>query len=305
MSSTLASTNLNRFVVFVAVVEMGSLTGAAARLGIAKTAVSAHMQRLEAELGASLLIRTTRKLSLTEAGERFYEACRSIVRDAEVAVQAAGQSATELSGTLRITAPVDYGASVVAPVATRLQLKHPGLRIELLFGDRRFDLVGEGIDVAIRLGRLADSSLQAVRVTAFEQWLVAHPDAVGTVPSSQPSDVAGLPFAMLSVLPHPLTWHFSGPRGIKKVVQFQSSITANTALATRAMALAGCATILPDFVVRADVVAGRLVHLLPKWRLPSAAVHAVYPATRHRPQKVRAFVAALTEHVAADATTAG
>ena len=299
MSTTLAATNLNRFVVFVAVVEMGSLTAAAGRLGMAKTAVSTHMQRLEAEVGASLLIRTTRKLSLTEAGERFYEACRSIVRDAEVAVQVAGQSATELSGTLRITAPVDYGASVVAPVATRLQLKHPALRIELLSGDRRFDLVGEGIDLAIRLGRLADSTLQAVRVATFEQWLIAHPDAVGKAVPTQPSEVAGLPFAVLSVLPHPLTWHFSGSRGVKKIVQFQSTITANTALATRAMALAGCATVLPDFVVRADVEAGRLVRLLPKWRLPSGAVHAVYPGSRYRPQKVRAFVAALSEHVAA------
>ena len=298
MSRTLAGTNLNRFVVFVAVVEMGSLTAAAARLGIAKTAVSTHIQRLEAEVGASLLIRTTRKLSLTEAGERFYGSCRGIVRDAELAVQAAGQSSTELSGTLRITAPVDYGASVVAPVATRLQLKHPALRIELLSGDRLFDLVGEGIDLAIRLGRLADSGLQAVRIATFEQWLIANPDAVGTEAPSQPGEVANLPFAALSVMPHPLTWDFAGARGVKKVVQFQSIITANTALATRAMALAGCATILPDFVVRADVEAGRLVRLLPKWRLPGGAVHAVFPATRYRPQKVRAFVAAMAEHVA-------
>lgn len=297
MSTTLAATNLNRFVVFVAVVEMGSLTAAAARLGIAKTAVSTHMQRLEAELGASLLIRTTRKLSLTEAGERFFESCRAIVRDAELAVQAAGQSATELSGTLRITAPVDYGASVVAPVATRLQLRHPGLRIELLSGDRLFDLVGEGIDVAIRVGRLVDSRLQAVRITSFEEWLVAHPDAVGKQPPSQPSEVAHLPFAVLSVMPHPLTWHFTGARGVKKVVQFQSTITANTALATRAMALAGCAAVLPEFVVRGDVEAGRLVRLLPKWSLPSGAVNAVFPASRYRPQKVRAFVAAMREHV--------
>jgi DNA-binding transcriptional LysR family regulator len=245
------------------------------------------------------LIRTTRKLSLTEAGERFYESCRGIVRDAELAVQAAGQSTTELSGTLRITAPVDYGASVVAPVATRLQLKHRALRVELLSGDRLFDLVGEGIDLAIRLGRLADSRLQAVRIATFEQWLIAHPDAVGGGTPGQPDDVANLPFAVLSVMPHPLTWHFTGARGVKKVVQFQSTITANTALSTRAMALAGCATVLPEFVVRADVEAGRLVRLLPKWSLPSSAVHAVFPASRYRPQKVRAFVAAMIEHVAA------
>src|SRR3569833_2077406 len=123
MSTTLAATNLNRFVVFVAVVEMGSLTAAAARLCIAKTAVSTHMQRLEAEVGASLLIRATRKLSLTEAGERFFESCRVIVRDAELAVQAAGQSATELMGSLCFLLFVVFGFSDVAPVATRLQLR--------------------------------------------------------------------------------------------------------------------------------------------------------------------------------------
>jgi DNA-binding transcriptional LysR family regulator len=138
-----------------------------------------------------------------------------------------------------------------------------------------------------------------VRITTFEQWLIAHPDAVGKQIPSQPGDVAHLPFAVLSVMPHPLTFHFTGARGVKKAVQFQSTITANTALATRAMALAGCATVLPEFVVRADVEAGRLVRLLPKWNLPSGAVSAVFPASRHRPQKVCAFVAAMMEHVAA------
>src|SRR4051812_46177560 len=109
MSTTLAATNLNRFVVFVAVVEMGSLTAAAARLGIAKTAVSTHMQRLESEVGASLLIRTTRKLSLTEAGERFYESCRAIVRDAELAGQGARARGPGASGALRVLAPLVYG----------------------------------------------------------------------------------------------------------------------------------------------------------------------------------------------------
>jgi len=139
LTIALGDINLNRLVVFVAVVEAGSLTSGASRLGLAKAMVSAHMQRQEAELGASLLVRTTRRLGLTEAGEAFYEAVRDVVRDAQEAVDAVGQSASEPRGALRITAPVDYGANVVAPLAVSLQRRFPGLTIELLTGDRLFD----------------------------------------------------------------------------------------------------------------------------------------------------------------------
>jgi DNA-binding transcriptional LysR family regulator len=297
MRVNLGTTNLNRFVVFSAVVEMGSMSSAAGRLGIAKGAVSTHIQRLEQELGASLLVRTTRKLSLTEAGERFFAACQSILKEAESAIAAASQSSHDLSGSLRITAPVDYGASVVAPVITRLQQENPALRIELISGDRLFDLVEEGVDVAIRLGRLRDSSLQAVRITEFDEWLVAHPTLAKAFSVDDPGEIASLPFVVLSVLPHPTTWQFKGARGAVRSVQFRAAITANTALATRTMALSGLATVLPDFVVREDVKEGHLVRLLPKWRLPGGGVYAVFPPSRYRPQRVRALVSALTEHV--------
>ncbi len=306
MSTTLSSINLNRIVVFVAVVEAGSLTAAAQRLGLAKTMVSKHIQRLETELGASLLVRTTRKLSLTEAGEAFYEAGRRLVRDAETAVHAVGRDSTELRGTLRVATPVDYGMNVIAPLVVRMRRHHPALKIELVSGDRVVDLVGEGIDVAIRLGKLADSSLQAVKIATFSRWLVCHPDRVPPKMPSTPEDVASLPFISLSVLPQPLTWKFEGPRKVVRTIQFEASIVANTVPVVRAAVLAGGGlSVLTDFAIGADVAAGRLIRLLPKWRLPSGGVHAVFPATRYRPRKVRALIEALAAYVAGDATGGG
>lgn len=299
MSTTLRGINLNRLVVFVSVVELGSLTGAANRLGLAKTMVSTHMQRLETELGANLLIRTTRRLSLTEAGEAFYDAARGIVQATEEAVNAVGQESSAVRGTLRVTAPVDYGASVIAPLAVALAKRHPGLKIELLSGDRLFDLVAEGIDVAIRLGKLADSTLQAVRVADLASWLVAAPDVLAaTTKLTRPEQLAELPFIALSVLAQPLSCTLEGPGKERRAVHFQSRLSTNTAEALRSAALAGGGlAILSEVAAADDVRAGRLVRVLPKWSLPTGGVFAVFSATRYRPQKVRVFVDALKARV--------
>jgi DNA-binding transcriptional LysR family regulator len=302
MSTTLRGINLNRLIVFVAVVEAGSLTAAAGRLGIAKTMVSAHMQRLEAELGTSLLVRTTRRLALTEAGEAFHEAARALVQSAEEAVNTIGQDSAELRGTLRITAPVDYSATIVAPLVVALQREHPKLAVELLAGDRRYDLVAEGIDVAIRAaGSLADSTHQAVRVADLANWLVAAPQLIADAPRVvRPRDLAALPFIGLTVMP--TSWTFEGPGARRERIHFEPRLRANTSHATRAAALAGGGlAILPDYSVADDVAAGRLVRVLPRWALPSGGVFAIFPATRYRPRKVRVLIDALRAHLAGPA----
>src|ERR1700733_634049 len=124
--------NLNRLAVFVAVIEAGSLTAAADRLGLAKTMVSTHMQRLEAEVGASLLVRTTRRVSVTEAGSAFYEASRHILNAAEDAISALAQDSGALRGTLRVATPIDYGTNVIAPMLVTLRQQHPELKVELV-----------------------------------------------------------------------------------------------------------------------------------------------------------------------------
>jgi DNA-binding transcriptional LysR family regulator len=301
--ANLSSINLNRLLVFVTVVEAGSLTAAANRLGLAKTMVSTHMQRLESEIGASLLLRTTRSLNLTDAGEAFYEASRRILNDAESAISAAGHDTAEPRGTLRITAPIDYGATVVAPVAVALQQRYPLRKIELLAGDRYFDLIADGIDVAIRIGRLPDSGYQAVRIGSFAEWLVASPQFLGRVGALQtPEDLRDLPFIALSVLPQPVTWTFKTQGktegNAERTIRFNSVFSANTAYAGRIATLAGAGlAILTDFAAAEDVAAGRLLRVLPGWNLPGGGIHAVFPAARHRPKKTRVFIDELKNHI--------
>lgn len=288
----LGTINLNRLIVFVAVVENGSLTTAAEKLGIAKTMVSAHVQRLEAELEASLLTRTTRKITLTEAGQAFYAASRQILRDIDDAVLAVSNSAAAPHGTLRVTAPVDYGTTVITPLLVSLRGRYPSLKIELLCADRRFDLIEEGIDVAIRLGRLTDSTHRAVKVGGYTKWLVAAPSFLKHhgVPQTL-ADIVALPFISLSVLAQPLLFNFEGLKKQKRSVRFKEAFSTNTAYACKAATLAGGGlAVLTNFSISDDVAAGRLVRVLPNWVLPKADIHAVFPTARYLPSKVRVFI---------------
>lgn len=294
----LADFNLNRLLIFATVVDAGSLTAAAARLGLTKTVVSAHIRKLEQETGASLLLRTTRSLSLTDAGVAFYEASKRILHDAAEAVAQAGQASEAPRGLLRVTAPIDYCGPVVA-VAAQLRARYPALEIELLSGDGVSDLVKDGIDVAVRIGRLRDSSLQAVKLADVEEWVVASPALLAQSPApAAPADLEALPFIGLSVLAKPWSWTFTRDGG-QQAVRLRQGFACNTALAVLGAVLhgAGCA-ILPHHAVAAHVREGLLVRLLPEWGLPGGGVHAVFPATRYRPQKTRVFVDALRAHLA-------
>ncbi|HDR9083434.1 TPA: LysR family transcriptional regulator [Burkholderia vietnamiensis] len=291
----LRDVNLNRLAIFVAVVDAGSLTAAAERLGLAKTVVSTHMQRLESEVGANLLVRTTRRLSVTDAGRAFYDACRDILRAAEAALDAASSDAGPLRGTLRVSVPIDYGALVVAPAIVALRDAHPALDVELIANDRVVDLVADNLDVAIRIGRLADSNYRAVQLGEYEKWLVASPAFVARYGLPRdPDALAALPFVMLSTLPRPHTLELHHARGAHASVRCVAPVVSNTATACRAIALAGGGFgLLTDFSIAGDVAAGRLVRLLPAWRSARAGIHAVYPSTRMPSRKVRAFVDAM------------
>lgn len=297
--------NLNRLAIFVAVVDAGSLTAAAARLGLAKTMVSTHMQRLEAEVGASLLVRTTRRLGVTEAGRAFYEASVKILRATEEALNAvSGDGDTApVRGTLRVSSPIDYGALVVAPALVELRREHPQLDVELLCTDQYVDLIADGIDVAIRLGRLADSNYRAVKLGSFVKWIVASPAFVDTWGSPRtPAELSALPFCALTVLPHPLTLELrrgdvdrSGDDdGAADSVRCENAFLVNTADACRAATLAGGGFgLLTDFSIGGDIATGRLIRLLPQWSTAAASIQAVFPPTSHPPAKVRALIETL------------
>lgn len=293
---SLFDVNLNRLVVFAAVVETGSITAAAKRLGLAKTMVSAHVQKLEAEIGSHLIVRTTRRLHLTEAGSLFYESCQKILLDTENAITQASSNTQHLRGKLRISTSIDFGASVIAPLAAELVNQHPELRIEILSSDERVDMVSAGIDVAIRIGRLTDSSHRAALIAHFEDWLVIHPALLKKVVPKSPAELEVFPFVGLSVLPNPTYWTFTQVGKASENVRFNASVMANTASAVKAAVLAGAGMMVhPDIFVREDVAAGRLVRLLPEWTLPGGGIYAVYPQSVHRSQKVSVLITALKE----------
>lgn len=292
--------NLNRLAIFVAVVDAGSLTAAAARLGLAKTMVSTHMQRLEAEVGASLLVRTTRRLGVTEAGRAFYEASVKILRAAEEALNAVSGESAPVRGTLRVSSPIDYGALVVAPALVELRREHPQLDVELLCSDQYVDLIADGIDVAIRLGRLADSNYRAVKLGSFVKWIVASPAFIDTWDTPRtPADLAALPFCALTVLPHPLALELRRDDGTTDSVRCENAFLVNTADACRAATLAGGGFgLLTDFSIGNDIETGRLVRLLPHWAADAASIQAVFPPTSHPPAKVRALIETLKRQLA-------
>ena len=288
--------NLNRLSYFAAVVDAGSFTGAAARLGITKAVVSQQVARLEEEVGTTLLVRTTRKVRPTEAGRAFHVRCTNILREAEDAFGELGQAASAPTGTLRITAPFDYGISRVVPASSEFTLKYPTCSVELSLGDRTVDLMSGNLDMAIRVGWLSDSNLQARRIGSFGQLLVCSPlfgDAIADF--SHPDQLDALPFVANVALRSPLEWNFSQGETEKEVVSWRAAISIDATMAVHAAVLGGAGlSVLPDFLVSADVAAGRLIHVLPAWDLPSGSIHAVFPAARFRPSKVAAFVDELT-----------
>ncbi|MFL6604942.1 MAG: LysR family transcriptional regulator [Steroidobacteraceae bacterium] len=288
--------NLNRLAYFTAVVDAGSFTRAAERLGITKAVVSQQVARLEREIGTTLLIRTTRRVHPTEAGRMFHARCVLILHEAEDAFRELAQGAAEPRGTLRITAPYDYGTSVVVPVVTKFTARYPACRAELILSDQTLDLASGKLDMAIRVGWLKDSGLQARRIGSFRQLLVGGRVLAKSIAKTKdPDDLATLPFIANTALRDPLLWRFSRGDLERRTVRVQSSISIDTTPAVlRAVQAGGGLSVLPDYLVAEDITAGRLIHVLPEWRLPSGGIHAVYPASRFRPPQVAAFVTMLT-----------
>lgn len=284
--------NLNRLAYFAAVVDTGSFTRAAERLGLSKAVVSQQVALLEQDLQANLLVRTTRRVHPTEAGRMFHARCVMILREAEDAFDELGQAAAEPTGTLRITAPNDYGTEVVVPVVTAFRARYPACRVELTLGDKTVDLVSGRMDLAIRVGWLADSSLQARKIASFQQFLVCLPSFAERLAAARdPEDLATLPFIAHMALRDPLLWQFSRGELEQRPVRLQASITIDTTPGVlAAVRVGGGLAVLPDYLVAEDLASRRLIQALPDWQLPSGGIYTVYPAARFRPRKVSAFV---------------
>ncbi|MBW8733873.1 MAG: LysR family transcriptional regulator [Asticcacaulis sp.] len=290
--------NLNRLSYFSAVVDAGSFTKAADRLGVTKTVVSQQVARLEAEVGTSLLVRSTRRVEPTEAGRRLHARCVMIFREADDAFRELAQANAEPRGTLRVTATNDYGTSVVAHVAAAFCTRYPLCGVELLLSDTKFDLIQSQIDLSVRVGWLDDSTLLARKIGTFDQITVAAPELSRELGDAAPDDLAMLPFIANTALREPLSWHYARGDVERRTVHFQARLSMNATPAVLTATLAGGGfAVLPDFLVADDLKAGRLVRLLPEWSLPPGGIHAVFPAGRFRQPKVTAFVAMLAEEV--------
>ncbi len=289
--------NLNRLAYFAAVVDTGSFTRAAERLHITKAVVSQQVAELERETGTTLLVRTTRSVHPTEAGRMLHARCGFILRAAEEAFGELSQSAAEPTGTLRITAPNDYGIATMIPVVTAYTARYPTCHVELTLRDNTVDLVSAEIDMAIRVGWLADSSLQARKIGSFRQLLVgsaAFAELISTI--HDPDELGKLPFVANMALKESLLWEFSRGDIEKRAVRMQAAIGIDTTPGVlAAVQTDGGLSVLPDFLVGDLVGSGQLVHVLPDWHLPSGGIYVVYPAARFRPAKVTAFVAMLVE----------
>lgn len=285
--------DLNALRSVAAVAEAGGFTAAAERLNLTKARISLDVARLEAQLGIGLFTRTTRRTTLTEAGEALLRDGLEPLRRLEATLGALGSPrGGALSGTLRIATTVDYAAGALSRSLVTFATAHPALQLELRVGDRVIDLQAEGIDLAIRVGWLRDSSLRATRLGDFEQHLVASPAYLQRAGlPRRPEDLAAHDWVALSLLRSPLTWVFVSRRGERRTVRMRSRLRTDAGATLRALVEAGAGlSVLDQFSAEAGVRAGSLVRLLPDWSLPSGGVHAVWPPGRHVPAKVRAFI---------------
>lgn len=292
---------------FVASVDHGSLSRAARTLGRSITAVSRAISALEARLGATLLVRTTRALKLTDAGERYLGVCRSVLADLAEAEQRAGSTVVAPQGVLTITAPIMFGALHVRPIVDAYLSAYPDIRVRLLLLDRVVNVVDEGIDVAVRIAHLPDSALVATSVGSVRRVVCASPAYLSRYGKpSEPRALTEHRCISFSALTPSETWTFGpGPEGGRtKHVKIEAVLSVNTAEAAIASALEGQGvTCALSYQVAAPLREGRLTALLGAYEPESLPVHVVSGARASTSAKVRAFVdlatpglrAALTE----------
>ena len=291
--------NLNRLSTFTAIVDAGSFTRAANALGITKAMVSFNLKQLEAELGVSLLARTTRRLALTEVGERFYHDCVRVLADASAAIQQARTGQSALTGSLRVTSTAEYGTRFVVPALADFARQHPALRIDYSTSQQPADLIAERFDLAIRLGTMRDSSMRAASIQRFDTVAVATPAYLKPrrLPRT-PQELEQLDWVEHARFTAPLTWTSTRTKRTVQTPHWKSSFKADTAIAVLTLVKENCgAAILPDWLVEEDLKSGRLTRLVKSYALPAQGVFAVFPDTPHLAAKVRRFIDFMQDHV--------
>ncbi|MBE9603948.1 LysR family transcriptional regulator [Acetobacteraceae bacterium H6797] len=288
---------LSGLAAFIRTVELGSQAAAAKALGLSRVAIGRQIQGLEQQLGVRLLQRTTRSQTLTEAGTAFFERARPALDQLQEAAEQAAEFRTSLRGSLRINAPISFAAHSLAPVLAGFSARYPELEIELTLNDRAVDLIGEGYDLALRVGEVKDINLASRKLAQFP-----------VIPCAAPSYLArhGTPLEPADLLAHNCLryllssqsqgWLLVAADGTRHTIPVRGNMAANNGDTLMAAALAGQGIILqPSFIVGEALRDGRLVQLFPGWQNRHLVLHAVFPATRMMPIKLRRLVDFLVE----------
>jgi DNA-binding transcriptional LysR family regulator len=286
---------------FIRIVETGSFSKASVDLGVTQPTATKHVAAVEARLGARLLNRNTRGVSATEIGALYYEKCKAIQRELEEADNLASLLQSRVSGQLRISTSVSFGRRVLTPLVLAFMRKHADISIDLSFDDRYVNLVEQGVDVAIRMGRLADSSLGA-RYLGTNPWvLVASPAYLkANAAPTLPADVAKHPCLVYSSVQGDERWQFSGEGGREESVPVHGPLRTNNLSVVLEATQGGMGlSILPWYVAFEAVQAKRIVPLLTEFALPVQEMHAVFPSPKLVPSKVTTFISFLQERFTA------
>jgi len=295
----------NRFVdwnqlhVFAGVVEAGSFTRAGKRLGMPKSTVSARVAALEEHLGVRLLNRTTRKVSLTEAGADFYERCRGIVADVEEAERSVTEHQVSPRGTLRVTTPVELTSAYLGSIAAAYCARYPEVELDIVSTDRVVDLVDEGFEVGVRMGTLPDSSLIARRLAGIGNLLFASPRYLRArgEPKS-PEQLASHDCVLFTSPNEPTVWRLTRGDGKRAEVEVSGRLSINSLDAVcDAVVADGGIAFLPSYMAKSLEDEGLLQRVLPGWRGREVGLYIVFPSNRHMSAKVRSFVDFLTHEL--------
>lgn len=283
---------LNAISIFCKVVETQSFTQAAAHENISVAMASKLVAQLEEQLKTRLLQRTTRKISPTEAGLIYYQACQPILVELREADANISNLSSSLQGKLLVSVPMDFGLRFIAPNLAHFVKEHPDLHIEMDFSDRRVDLTAEGYDLALRIGELQDSSLIAKKIATTTLHFVASPEYLkkyGT--PTTPEQLQQHNCLLYKAIGNQIYWGFNLPNGKKQSIKMQSKVISNNGSTLVEMAKAGLGIIYsPCFLIDRELETGELVEILTDYQTPTADLHVLYPHRRYLTAKVKAFI---------------
>jgi DNA-binding transcriptional LysR family regulator len=279
--------DLNRVASFVRVVEAGSFTAAARQQRVPVSSVSRALANLESELGVRLLHRTTRKLSLTDAGEHFFRRMQAVVAETEDATRAVLGFATDPRGSVRITAPVNLGEHQLPRIIANIVRRHPAISIDLRLTNSMVDLVAEGVDLALRFGMLADSSLVTRKVAQSDLGIFAAPAYLERCPRLRsPADLSQHACLSYAARDGRLPWRLTGPQG-ETTVSVSGPIVCNDMVFLREAAQAGLGlALIPVEITSAALKARRLVRVLPRYSVAGGGIFVVWPSQQLVPARV-------------------